>query len=219
MPIANLQFDFPDTPQILCIGSHCDDIEIGCSGTILRLLERHPDLRMTWLVLAGNDERHDETRESAKRLFAGYAEPELILHQFRDGFLPYDVPPVKEAFENVRRALDPHLILSHWSGDFHQDHRVVSELTWSTFRRHLIMEYEIPKYDGDLGRPNVFVPLSDRIMDAKIENLLASYRSQAGKSWFEAETFRSLHRIRGMESGTDNAYAEGFHCRKANVLS
>lgn len=218
MSATSLQFDFPEAPTILCIGSHCDDIEIGCGGTILRLVERYPDLRMTWLVLTGNEQRHAETREAAQRFFSGREGPELILHGFRDGFLPYDVPPVKEAFEAVKKSLAPDLILSHWRGDYHQDHRLVSELTWSTFRRHLILEYEIPKYDGDLGRPNVFVPLSSEIVDAKIENLLASFPSQAGKSWFEAETFRSLLRVRGMESGSDSAYAEGFHCRKANVL-
>ena len=216
--MTNLQIEFPESPEVLCIGAHCDDIEIGCSGTILRLIERYPGIRMTWLVLTGDDERHAETGESAARLVGADDPPTMLMHQFRDGFLPYEAGRVKEAFEAVRQSLDPHLILSHWSGDYHQDHRLVSEMTWNTFRRHLILEYEVPKYDGDVGRPNVFVPLSEQIVARKVQNLLTSYRSQANKPWFDEETFRSLLRLRGMESGATDRYAEAFHARKISVL-
>lgn len=218
MPHTSLRFDLPEEPEILCIGAHCDDIEIGCGGTILRLLESHPNLHMTWLVLTGNEQRQAETRAAAGRLLAEGNAPDLILHRFRDGFLPYETGPVKDAFESARKSLDPHLVLSHWCGDAHQDHRLVSELTWNTYRRHLILEYEIPKYDGDLGRPNVFVPLSDEIADRKVDCLLESFQSQSGKPWFDGETFRSLLRMRGIESGSDCRYAEGFYSRKTAVL-
>lgn len=218
MSNMTLGFRFPENAELLCIGAHCDDIEIGCSGSILRLMELYPDIHITWLILTGNADRQAEAKESARRLIGEEKNFELILHDFRDGYLPYNGSLVKDAFEAVKGRLEPHLIMCHWSKDRHQDHRFVSELTWSTFRNSLILEYEIPKYDGDMGRPNVFVPLSDEILEEKISNLMESYRSQVNKSWFDEETFRSLLRLRGIESGASSRYAEGFHCRKINLL-
>lgn len=218
MPHINLDFVFPERAELLCIGAHCDDIEIGCGGTILRLLELHPAISITWLILTGNERRQAETRESARQLTGDTGRIDLILHQFRDGYLPYNGNLVKDAFNSVKAKIDPHLILSHWNGDSHQDHRFVSEMTWSSFRNSLILEYEIPKYDGDLGQPNIYVPLSDGILEHKVNTLMKSYGSQLSKAWFDEETFRSIHRLRGIESGSNSRYAEGFYCRKAAVL-
>jgi len=211
--MISVDFDFPDRPEILCIGAHCDDIEIGCSGTVLRLLDAHPDIHITWLILTGNADRQAEAKASAINLI-GADRVELVFHGFRDGYLPYIGETVKEAFEEIKSRTDPHLILCHWEGDRHQDHRFISELTASTFRKNLILEYEIPKYDGDMGRPNVFVPITEDILKKKISNLMRCYPSQVDKNWFDAETFTSLHRLRGVECGSDSRYAEGFYCRK-----
>lgn len=208
-----LDFQFPADPVVLCIGAHCDDIEIGCGGTVLRLLDAYPNLRMTWLVLTGNAERQAETQTSANSI--GGDRIELILHDLRDGFLPYNAAAAKELFQATKASISPHLILCHWEGDRHQDHRLISELTGSTFRSSLIMEYEIPKYDGDLGRPNMYVPLSRQILDRKIDNIIRSYRTQHGKQWFDADTFLALHRLRGIECGNNTRYAEAFYSRKA----
>ena len=201
--------------RVLAIGCHADDIEIGCGGTILALAERRPDLEVTWLVLSADGARAEEARSSATAFLAGSsAEPTIVLERFRDGFFPYLGGAVKERFEELKRELSPELIFTHVGIDLHQDHRLVSELTWNTFRDHLILEYEIPKWDADLTAPNVYVPLSEKLVGRKVELLLEHFPSQREKHWFTEDLFRSLMRLRGMEANSPTRYAEGFRCRK-----
>jgi LmbE family N-acetylglucosaminyl deacetylase len=197
--------------RVLAIGSHADDIEIGCGGTLLRLARSRPALWVTWVVLSATGERAEEARASAEAFLAPCARREVVVHEFRDGFLPYHGGAVKEMFEGLKRV-EPDLILTHSRDDLHQDHRLVGELTWNTWRDHLILEYEIPKYDGDLGSPNVFVALDGEVVDEKLRLLDRHYVSQRGKHWFDAEVFRGLMRLRGMECAS--RYAEAFFCRK-----
>ena len=202
--------------NVLVIGCHPDDIEIGCGGTILALTRSHRDLAITWVVLSASGLRADEGRASASDFLAEAGSTDVRLHVFRDGFLSYDGAVVKEVFESLK-SVEPDLILTHARFDLHQDHRFACELTWNTFRDHLILEYEIPKYDGDLGTPNVFVPLEKSLVDEKVRLLSAHYPSQSQKHWFDEELFRGLMRLRGMESAT--GYAEGFTCRKLTLLT
>jgi LmbE family N-acetylglucosaminyl deacetylase len=200
-----------DAFRVLCLGAHSDDIEIGCGGTILYLRETCPNIEFHWVVFNAVGVRECEARRAAN-LFAGSALREMTLKSFPDGFMPYVGGEVKAAFELLKQSPSPDIILCPWRDDAHQDHRLVSELTWNTFRDHLILEYEIPKYDGDMGRPNVFVPLEEVQYRKKIENLFDAFQSQHSKPWFEESTFLSLMRLRGMES--TSRYAEAFHCRK-----
>jgi LmbE family N-acetylglucosaminyl deacetylase len=201
---------------ILCLGAHSDDIEIGCGGALLQFKKIHPRLRFHWVVFSASGVRGQEAAKAAE-LFTADCEKEIVLKEFRDGFLPYRGGEVKDFFEEMKVRVNPDLILTHWQGDAHQDHRLVSELTWNTFRNHLILEYEIPKYDGDTGRPNVFVPLEARLCEHKVDYLFEAFRSQREKPWFARETFLGLMRIRGMESNSDSGYAEAFYCRKMLV--
>jgi LmbE family N-acetylglucosaminyl deacetylase len=200
--------------RILCLGAHCDDIEIGCSGAVLTLLEQSPDVAVTWVILASDEGRAQEALESAHVLLSPVAKKTIAIQTFRDGFLPYQGAAVKECFEALKTEVTPDLVFTHYRQDLHQDHRLVSELTWNTFRDHLIWEYEIPKYDGDLGSPNVFVPLDTDVCRRKIDNLCTSFRSQVGKRWFSGDLFLALMRLRGMECNAPSGYAEGFYCRK-----
>jgi len=199
---------------VLCIGAHCDDIEIGCGGTILSLLERNPALEVHWIVLCSDDVRRHEALAGAERILGKGGLGRVQIQSFRDGFLPYQGLAVKEFFESLKRDVRPDLILSHYRADLHQDHRLVSDLTWNTFRDHLILEFEIPKYDGDLGAPNFFVPLSDAIVSRKIEIVLGAFSSQRGRRWFTDDTFRALLRLRGVECNAAERYAEAFYARK-----
>jgi LmbE family N-acetylglucosaminyl deacetylase len=211
--------DHPDRPlrRLLVVGAHSDDIEIGCGGTIQRLIEQHPGLEVGWMVLSAHGERRDEARSSAESMLSTAGRTEIVLHSFRDGFLPYDGAEVKERFEELKGQFQPDLILTHYRADAHQDHRLVSELTWNTFRDHLILEFEIPKYDGDLGAPNVFVPLEPQVVDRKIDHLLSHFKSQANRHWFTQDLFRSLMRVRGMECNASSGHAEAFYSRKAVI--
>jgi LmbE family N-acetylglucosaminyl deacetylase len=200
--------------HVLCVGAHADDIEIGCGGTVLTILERAAPITVTWVVLSADGPRAEEARRSAEKLLAGAAKHQIVIGDFRDGFLPYTGAEVKEAFEELKLRAVPDLILTHHRHDLHQDHRLVAELTWNTFRNHLILEYEIPKYDGDLGAPNVFVPLEEAICERKIDTILGNFASQRGKRWFSEELFRSILRLRGMECNASSGYAEAFYCRK-----
>ena len=203
---------------VLCLGAHSDDIEIGCGGSLLHLQSAFPRLRFHWVVLSTIDRRRDEAAKAAE-LFTAGCDKEVILKNYRDGFLPYSGGVVKEFFEELKEHVNPDLIFTHWSGDAHQDHRLISELTSNTFRDHLILEYEIPKYDGDLGRPNTFVRLEKPLCERKIEYLFQAFESQHSKPWFAPETFWGLMRIRGMESNSPSGYAEAFHTRKALIQS
>ncbi len=206
-----------DRFRVLCIGAHSDDIEIGCGGTLLQLQAARPAVDLHWVVFCASGVRGEEAARSFE-LFTGAAAARLERHEFRDGYLPHQAAAVKDTFEALKSSVQPDLIFTHWAGDAHQDHRTLSELTWNTFRNHLILEYEIPKYDGDLGRPNVFVPLEARTCRTKANLLLDAFASQRAKHWFDEETFLGLMRIRGMEAASSTGYAEAFYARKA-VLS
>jgi LmbE family N-acetylglucosaminyl deacetylase len=200
--------------KLLCIGAHSDDIEIGCGGTLLRLLAERPGSSVDWVVLSANEQREQEARASAAAFLAAAGSSKVWVQRFRESFFPAAWVEIKEFFEQLRRATEPDLILCHRQVDRHQDHRVVAELTWNTFRDHLIWEYEIPKYEGDLGRPNLFVPLSRAHADRKVELLLTHFASQLGRSWFQADTFHGLMSIRGVECAAPEGRAEAFHAHK-----
>jgi LmbE family N-acetylglucosaminyl deacetylase len=199
--------------SILCLGCHSDDIEIGCGGTILQLAQEYPDCIFHWVVFSAIDIRAAEAKRGAE-LFAGSRLKGPILKSFTDGFMPYEGAEVKAFFETKLKRLRPSLIFTHNGRDAHQDHRIVSELTWNTFRNHLILEYEIPKYDGDLGQPTLFVPLTANVCKKKLDHIIKVFQSQHSKSWFEEQTFLSLMRLRGMECNAESGFAEAFYCRK-----
>ena len=202
-----------DAIQLLCLGAHSDDIEIGCGGTLLHLKRVFPLLKFHWLVFSAGGPRGEEAAKAAEMFTAG-CEKEIALKEYRDGFLPYSGSQIKDFFEELKGRVKPDVIFTQWGGDAHQDHRLLSELTWNTFRDHLILEYEVPKYDGDLGRPNVFVPLEAPLYTQKVDYLFDAFESQRLKRWFDRETFLGLMRIRGMEANAPSGYAEAFHCRK-----
>jgi LmbE family N-acetylglucosaminyl deacetylase len=201
--------------RILALGAHADDIEIGCGGTLLRLLAERPGTVVHWVVFCATPEREREARASAAAFLDRAGDVAVEVLGFRDGFLPYSGAGVKEAFEAVKGRFAPDLVLTHHRHDLHQDHRLVSELTWNTWRDHLVLEYEIPKYDGDLGSPNLFCPLPVATLERKVALVLEHFRSQAGKHWFTPELLRALPRIRGMECVAPDGVAEAFYCRKA----
>lgn len=200
--------------HVLLLGAHSDDIEIGVGGTVLRLVEASPKLEVTWVVLGGNEVRQAEARASAEAFLGGVESRRIITHAFRDAFFPTQLETIKEAFEELKRSIAPDLIFTHYRDDLHQDHRVVNQLTWNTFRSHLVLEYEIPKYDGDLGRPNVFSPLPEPIVRGKVELLMRHFASQRGRQWYDEETFRGYMRLKGIECDSPTKYAEAFHGRK-----
>lgn len=217
-----LQFSLPSAPQsirrVLVLGSHADDIEIGCGATLLALTRERRDVEVTWVVLCASGAREREARDSAAAFLASASSAEVVVHGFRDGFLPYVGGEVKDVFEELKRQLDPDLILTHTRHDLHQDHRLVCELTWNTWRDHLILEYEIPKFDGDLGTPNVFVPISRELAKEKARLLMDAFPSQGEKHWFDEELFLGLMRVRGIEAVSPSGYAEAFTCRKLSLL-
>jgi LmbE family N-acetylglucosaminyl deacetylase len=199
--------------RVLALGAHADDIEIGCGGTLLRLAEERK-LEVLWVVFCSTPQRAEEAQVSAAHFLRGAASSRVVVGTHRDGFLPYLAAAVKDEFEALKQQFQPDLVLTHYREDRHQDHRLVSDLTWNTWRNHLILEFEIPKYDGDFGSPNLFVPLSAATLDRKIELVLEAFPTQAGKAWFTPDLFRSVARIRGMECAAPEQYAEAFYCRK-----
>jgi LmbE family N-acetylglucosaminyl deacetylase len=201
--------------QVLCLGAHSDDIEIGCGGTILTLLQQYETVCVHWVVFSGSEERAREARESANCFLAGASDKQIVVKDYRDGFFPFVADRIKDDFELLKRQFDPDLVLTHYRDDRHQDHRVISDLTWNTFRNHLVLEYEIPKWDGDLGQPNLFVPLDEAVCSRKVHMLLQSFRSQAKKQWFDEQTFMAILRLRGLEANAPSRFAEAFYCRKA----
>jgi LmbE family N-acetylglucosaminyl deacetylase len=203
-----------DGLELLCLGAHSDDLELGCAGTLLRLLDEVRIDRVVWVVLSGDDERAAEAELGCHRLLDGRCETEIHLQRFRDGFFPYTAAPIKEFFESLKARTRPDLILTHYRDDRHQDHRLTSELTYNTFRDHLILEYEVMKKDGDLGRPNTYVPLDEEIVQRKVALLMDVFGSQRDKSWFSEDTFLGLMRLRGIEACASNGYAEAFYGRK-----
>jgi LmbE family N-acetylglucosaminyl deacetylase len=202
--------------RLLCVGAHSDDIEIGCGGFILWLQASGRPVDVTWVVFSGSSERHAEARRGAALFLSSVRRKRIVLHRFRDGFFPYD-PAVKTAFEKLKKV-SPDIVLTHCRADRHQDHRVLSDLAWNTFRDHVILEYEIPKFDGDLGSPNCFVPLDREISALKVKYIGEAFGTQRDKHWFSDETFWALLRLRGMECRAPGGYAEAFYSRKL-VLS
>ncbi len=203
--------------RILCVAAHCDDIEIGCGGTLLSLLRRHPRAQVSWIAFSGNAERAEELTRSSRTFLRRAASRSVIVRTFRDGYFPGQYTQIKEAYAELARAQQPDLIFTHQGGDRHQDHRVVAELTRNLFRDHLILEYEIPKFDGGLTTPNAYVELTRAEVDAKVRALMRFYPSQRAKRWFTPDTFLGLMRLRGIESGCKSGWAEGFHVDKCRI--
>jgi LmbE family N-acetylglucosaminyl deacetylase len=213
-----LALDLPQHPaapiKVLFLGAHSDDIEIGCGGTILELLSTHPNVQVAWVVFSSGREREAEARRSAALFLGKAVTPRVIVMNFRDGFFPYEGAAIKEAFEQLKKDIDPDLIFTHYRQDRHQDHRTISDLTWNTWRGHLILEYEIPKYDGDLGAPNMFVPLRQETCARKIRTILDVFQTERNKAWMSEDTFQAILRLRGVECAAPEKFAEAFHCRK-----
>ena len=201
--------------RFLCIGAHSDDIEIGCAGTLMRLLREHPGSHVTWVVLSAEGSRGKEARRSAADLLSDAEGTEVRLGEFRDGHFPWQGSAIKDFLENLAQGLQPDLVFTHRLSDRHQDHRTVAELTWNTFRDHLILEYEVLKYDGDLASPNLYVPLTEEIAQHKVRHLLEHFPTQQPRDWFGAESFEAIMRLRGIESRAPDGLAEAFHSRKA----
>jgi LmbE family N-acetylglucosaminyl deacetylase len=209
-----LELSLPPLRQVLLLGAHADDIEIGCGGTVLKMVAQNPNAAYHWIVFGATGVRQGEAKASAHRFLAGCRSQNIIVRSFRDGFFPYVGGEIKDFFEQLKGMVDPDVVFTHYGKDFHQDHRLLAELTWNTFRDHLILEYEIPKYDGGLGSPNFFVPLTAEQRQGKVKLLLEHFPSQAGKRWFTADTFDALMRLRGVEANAVSGFAEGFYCRK-----
>jgi LmbE family N-acetylglucosaminyl deacetylase len=203
--------------SVLCIGAHPDDIEIGAGATILGWIDRGVHLDVHWAVLSATGRRREEAHASAKSFLATAHSATIDVANFQDGFFPYQGADIKAWFEQLRRRTFPDVILCHWHNDAHQDHRQVSSLTWNTFRDHPILEYEIPKWDGDLGQPNVYFPTRKQLIVRKSELLQEHFGSQRSKDWFDAETFLSLARLRGVECRAPEGFAEAFHARKLTL--
>jgi LmbE family N-acetylglucosaminyl deacetylase len=200
--------------SILVLGAHADDIEIGCGGTLLKLLAEHPGLDVHWVVLGANAGRAQEAARSAPRFLVGAARQTVIVKGFRDSYFPYIGGEVKEYMEALRSQVDPDVIFTHRRDDLHQDHRLVAELTWCAFRNHLVLEYEIPKYDGDIGQPNLYVPLDEAQCRRKIDAIMQGFPSQHSKPWFTEDTYWALLRLRGVECHSPTNFAEAFFARK-----
>jgi LmbE family N-acetylglucosaminyl deacetylase len=215
--LLNLAFSRdPSRPlKILCLGAHSDDIEFGCGGTVLRLLAEREAVEVDWVVLSAAAGRREEAQASANHFLDAAALSKIEIADFRDSYFPYQGAEIKNYFEELKRKCTPDVVFTHYGSDLHQDHRLVSELTWNTFRDHLILEYEIFKYDGDLGRPNFYCSLSRDVCERKISSLLRFFPSQKNHQWFTADTFAALLRLRGAECNAPESFAEGFYCRKA----
>ena len=201
-------------PKILCLGAHADDVEIGCGGTILRLISEVPEVQFHWVVFSGGSKRAKEAHQSANFFLRGAGSKVITVQDYRESYFPFFGADIKEFFEKLRKDISPDLVFTHYKNDAHQDHRLLSELTWNTFRNHFILEYEIPKYDGDLGNPNLYVYLDEPFVQKKVKFICDVFQSQSKKQWFNEETFRSILRIRGVESNSPSKYAEAFYCRK-----
>lgn len=199
---------------VLCLGAHSDDIEIGCGGTLLRLLQDHPESTVVWVVFGARGRRRAEALRSGYAFLKQAENKRIIVKSFEESFFPYHGKAIKDCFEELKKDMDPDLIFTHYRHDLHQDHRTICELTWNTFRHHQILEYEIPKYDGDLGQPNVYVPLEEAFCTAKVKLLMSGFSTQRSRQWFTEDTFYSLLRLRGIESSGSGRYAEAFYGRK-----
>ena len=200
--------------QVLCLGAHSDDIEIGCGGTVLRLAGQYPDCLFHWVVFSALGVREIEAQNAASLFVDPSRLMGPLLQKFPDGFMPFVGAEVKAVFEDLKKKVFPDIVFTHNRKDAHQDHRLIAELTWNTFRNHLILEYEIPKYDGDMGQPNLFVPLDLDLSQKKVQYIMDVFHSQQNKPWFRPDTFLSLLRLRGVECNAPSGYAESFYCHK-----
>jgi LmbE family N-acetylglucosaminyl deacetylase len=200
--------------KVLCLGAHSDDIEIGCGGTMLRLLSHYSSLDVTWVVFSSGRARELEARRCAALFLKNAKSQAVVVKNFRDGFFPYEGARIKEFFEELKKKVNPDLIFTHYRTDRHQDHRTISDLTWNTWRQHLVLEYEIPKYDGDLGTPNCYVPLTPEICALKTKYICDVFQTQSNKAWLTEDTFQALLRLRGVECAAPEKFAEAFYCRK-----
>jgi LmbE family N-acetylglucosaminyl deacetylase len=198
--------------NILCLGAHCDDIELGAGGTLLKIFDNYNINSVKWIVFTSNEIRKKEAVDSASQFVRNIGNSNVVIHSYRDGFLPFMAAEVKDQFEELKKDFQPDLIFTHYRDDRHQDHRLISDLTWNTWRNHTILEYEIPKYDGDLGNPNLYVPLEEKYINSRNAALMEAFASQRNKHWFDDATFKALPRLRGMESAT--LFAEAFYARK-----
>lgn len=203
--------------EILALGAHPDDIEIGCAGTLAHLISGLPEAFVRWVVFSGDPKRHKEAAGSAADILSASPRSKIDLFGFRDGYFPHEGAAIKDRFESLKAGCNPAIIFTHWAGDAHQDHRVISELTFNTFRDHLILEYEIPKSEGDLGNPQLFSPLTAGQLKHKTDHIVRHFPSQAEKRWFTAETFSSLARLRGIACNAPEGFAEAFYVRKAVI--
>ena len=201
-------------PRILCLGAHPDDIEIGCGGTILKIINELPEAEFCWVVFSGSENRATEALQSANSFLNQAKSKHIDIQSFRESYFPFTATSIKDYFEKLKSDYSPDLILTHTKKDAHQDHRLISDLTWNTYRDNFIMEYEIPKFDGDLQTPNLYVHLNEKTVQKKVNLIYDIFRSQNEKQWFSEETFKSILRIRGIESNSPSKYAEAFHCRK-----
>jgi len=212
-----IQLNLEKLHTILCLGAHSDDIEIGCGGTILKMVGARSGLQVVWVVFSAEGTRSREARLSATSFLRKADRSTIVIKRFRNGFFPFEGRRIKEYFEHLKRICRPDIVFTHYRDDRHQDHRVLSDLAWNTFREHLILEYEIPKYDGDLGSPNLFVSLDEKVCQAKVDCLGKYFRTQSNKHWFTEDLFFSLMRLRGIECASITKYAEAFYCRKMAV--
>lgn len=214
---TNLSADCQEGLKLLLLGAHCDDIEIGCGGTLLKLIEDYKISQVKWIVFTSNEIRKKEALLSANEFLGALNNCEVQVLDFKDGYLPYAWSKVKDEFEKLKEHFIPDVIFTHYRNDLHQDHRIINELTWNTFRNHLIFEYEITKFDGDLGNPNLFVPLEEKLKDRKTEILFKSFKSQLNKQWFDDVSISAIMRIRGIECVSKSGYAEAFYSRKITI--
>jgi LmbE family N-acetylglucosaminyl deacetylase len=200
--------------DILCLGAHADDIEIGCGGTILRLIKKVPEVNCYWIVFSGDKKRTNEAYQSANLFLKGAKSTIITIKDYKESYFPFVGYQIKTFFDEIGKKNSPDLIFTHYLNDAHQDHRLISKLTWNTFRDHFILEYEILKYDGDFGNPNLYICLNEIIVNNKLKMIYGFFESQKEKKWFNKDTFKSILRIRGVESNSPSQYAEAFYCRK-----
>ena len=213
--MLNLRLQKPELPlKILCLGAHSDDIEIGCGGSVLKLLKEYSNVEVNWVVFSSTRDRADEARDSANLFLQDAGRKNITVKNFRDSFFPYVGAEIKEYFEEIKKSFSPDVIFTHCRNDLHQDHRLISELTWNTFRNHLILEYEIIKYDGDLGAPNAFIHIDAETCRKKIDYIMRVFKTQGHRTWFTDDGFASIMRIRGIESNAPDRFAEAFYSRK-----
>lgn len=202
---------------LLCLGAHSDDIEIGCGGSVIKLTEDHPRAEVHWIVFSSTRNREKEAHASAELFLKKAKRKNVVVKTFRESFFPYIGADIKRYFEELKQNISPDLIFTHYRNDLHQDHRLISELTWNTFRNHLILEYEVLKYDGDLGTPNFFVHITREDCKKKVDYIMQVFKSQGHRAWFTEDAFMSIMRIRGLESNAPEKYAEAFYCRKIAI--